>query len=59
MKKFVTVAELHELTGLSVHTIRNRVQKGTYKTLARSSKNEKILIYYDSIFANEELKQTE
>lgn len=49
-QKFITVNQLHKITGLSVHTIRNRVNKGIYKTLPRSNKNEKMLIYTDSVF---------
>ena len=53
MKKFTTVNELSKETGLSVHTIRNRVNKGIYKTLPRSSKNEKMLILRESVYGRE------
>lgn len=52
-QKYITVAKLHEETGLSVHTIRNRVNKGIYKTLPRSSKNEKMLILRESVYGKE------
>ena len=53
MKKYTTVKEIQEETGLGVHTIRNRVNKGIYKTLPRSNKNEKMLILRESVYGRE------
>jgi hypothetical protein len=49
-REFITVKEASEITGLSIHSVRNRVNKGIFKTIPRSSKNEKMLIYRESIF---------
>lgn len=47
-RQFLTVKEVSQITGLSPHSIRNRVKAGKFKTLPRS-RNEKILIYAESI----------
>lgn len=51
-REFITVKEASELTGLSPHSVRKRVQAGTFKTIPRTSRNEKILIYRDSILGD-------
>lgn len=55
-KQFFTVKEVSKLTGLSPHSVRKRVEQGTFKALSRSSKNEKILIYRESVYENRESK---
>ena len=52
-REFITVKEASEITGLSIHSIRNRVNKGIFKVIPRSSKNEKMLIYRESIFGQD------
>ena len=51
-KEFLTIKEASEITGLSIHTVRNRVESGRFKTLPRD-KNEKVLIFRESIFGGE------
>ena len=55
-REFLTVKEVSQITGLSVHTVRNRVNQGVFKTIPRSNKNEKMLISVESIFGSAENK---
>ena len=52
-REFLTVKEVSQITGLSVHTVRNRVNQGVFKTVPRSNKNDKMLIYWESIYGRE------
>lgn len=47
-REFLTVKEVSEITGLSIHTVRNRINKGTFKTLPRK-RGDKVLIFKDSV----------
>lgn len=55
-REFLTVKEVSQITGLSVHTVRNRVNQGVFKTIPRLNKNEKMLISVESIFGSAENK---
>lgn len=52
-KKFLTVQEVSKITGLSPHSVRNRVKTGVFKTLPRKQ-NEKILISAESLISTDE-----
>lgn len=51
-KKFLTVQEVSKITGLSPHSVRNRVKAGVFKTLPRKQ-NEKILISAESLLSTD------
>lgn len=53
-RKFLTVKMVSEITGLSKHTVRKRVKQGVFKTLPRGTKNEKMLIFAESIYGRTE-----
>lgn len=51
-REFITVKEASEITGLSPHSVRKRVERGVFKALQRSSPKEKLLIYRESVYVS-------
>lgn len=52
-REFLTVTEVHELTGLHPNTIRKRIKEGVFKTMKRNSEgqgSEPYLILRESIY---------